>query len=1368
MGRLNGDNSYVNFSPRRGLGVGNWFLVILFGMGIFAFAQQTNNYELRVVPAPGKVVIDGKLNDWDLSGKILICYDLKKLLNSHSAYASAMYDKDYLYFSFQIRDKTPLVNYIDPNTQPGEGWRADCVQIRLQSDRISHITAWYFTEHKQPCIHIHYGMWEKSDPDYADLEDAIIYGAKMAFSKEAEGYVQEIALPWKLVTRSGSPPKPGDIWKIGVEIFWGSPLGKDWPEHRYADVVNPQKMQREFFWTNPQAWGTLKFMSKGQISPSPSIQILSQMELLEKLEYSTQGPVAIKYELPFDAGVTLVIEKPDGTRVKNLIGDYPRKKGRNIDYWDGTDDQERLVEPGEYLVRGLYHAPLDILYEFAYGNPGNPPYDNSKGTGGWLSNHTDPLALAADEEGIYVACPFAEGACTIMKMDYNGQRQWGIPGINGGPLAISDGYLYVLVGGPTIAWGGPPENEVAIRRMDAKTGKYAPWNDGKDMHTIATIPPIEKWWKPRRPEGELVAGQGFNADWCQRQTMGLAIGGGKLYASLYYEDKIVLVDPEEGKAIGEINVERPAGLACDKQGRLYVISAGKVVRVEENGNIVPLISEGLSAPIGLALDSQGNLYVSDWGEAMCVKKFSPQGDLLLVIGKLGGRPLNGPYDPQGMFRPWGIAVDKGGRLWVAEYDTTPRRISVWDAQTGKFLKEFCGTTYYAAAGAFINRLNPRMAFVLGNICELDWEKGLWRIVGTLHRPTKPNDLFYLNCGIGGRIDVVNYKGRNLLIANGSFTTIVAELYDTFAKPLCAMGWVYELYRPGEEWPDIILKNLVDNPERLEELKRKHPKAFNGLGAPYPDVSSMLNEPGVKSIYLWIDENGDGLVDEEEMRFFRGNERESELGGMRLWGRGWQTAYDAELNFYFSGVSEDGKRLQLWRLPLKGWNKVGAPLYDVREAKKIVEMPWVPVDSFSWANREGKVLLGENPMMMFDPEGKLLWTYPNPWPGVHGSHTALKAKRGRVIGPLFVCGSVEVGNGVGEVFALRGNLGETYLMSIDGLFIATLFQDCRGAPDALPDEPRRGMSIKDCTAGGEPFNGNFFQSPSDGNYYLEGPVGSCREASLVAKVVGLDKVYRLPTQKITFSKEAYVEAEKLFKERTKQEAQRKTIAIARAKEQIENVPNYDFFDWTDRRVANWSYDAHHSVWRATWTYDDKNLYIAFQGVADDTPMINNGQDWELLFKTGDALLMELRTVPNNDSQEVIPGDIRLLFSVFQGQPIAVLYNYKVPGTTQPRRFSSPVGTTLIDEVKILKNAKVVFDRGGDNYSARIVIPLADINFKPQKDKYYRGDFAVIYSDKLGKVNELRMFWCNPLGALVTDVFLESQINPSYWGKFQVEE
>ena len=68
-------------------------------------AQQTNNYELRAVPAPAAgVSLDGELDEWDLSGEILTCYDISGLLDTHSARTALMYDGEYLYLSFRFRD----------------------------------------------------------------------------------------------------------------------------------------------------------------------------------------------------------------------------------------------------------------------------------------------------------------------------------------------------------------------------------------------------------------------------------------------------------------------------------------------------------------------------------------------------------------------------------------------------------------------------------------------------------------------------------------------------------------------------------------------------------------------------------------------------------------------------------------------------------------------------------------------------------------------------------------------------------------------------------------------------------------------------------------------------------------------------------------------------------------------------------------------------------------------------------------------------------------------------------------------------------------------------------------------------------------
>ena len=168
------------------------------------------------------------------------------------------------------------------------------------------------------------------------------------------------------------------------------------------------------------------------------------------------------------------------------------------------------------------------------------------------------------------------------------------------------------------------------------------------------------------------------------------------------------------------------------------------------------------------------------------------------------------------------------------------------------------------------------------------------------------------------------------------------------------------------------------------------------------------------------------------------------------------------------------------------------------------------------------------------------------------------------------------------------------------------------------------------------------------------------------------------------------------------------------------------------------------------------------------MINGGADVRTLFKTGDAVALELRTQANNDSPQVIEGDLRLLISVFQGEPVAVLYRYKVPGIREPVPFSSPVGTTKIDQVVVLNGAKIAIDRGNGEYHLRASIPLSDLHFAPRKGKTYRGDVGVIYSDKSGKIDELRMYWANKATGLVNDLFGEAQINPATWGKFKVEE
>ena len=51
-----------------------------------------------------------------------------------------------------------------------------------------------------------------------------------------------------------------------------------------------------------------------------------------------------------------------------------------------------------------------------------------------------------------------------------------------------------------------------------------------------------------------------------------------------------------------------------------------------------------------------------------------------------------------MLLPRGMAVTDDGKLWVAEDDASPNRVSVWDAATGAFLRDYIGPSPYGGGG----------------------------------------------------------------------------------------------------------------------------------------------------------------------------------------------------------------------------------------------------------------------------------------------------------------------------------------------------------------------------------------------------------------------------------------------------------------------------------------------------------------------------------------------------------------------------------------------------------------------------------------------------------------------------------------------
>jgi len=133
------------------------------------------------------------------------------------------------------------------------------------------------------------------------------------------------------------------------------------------------------------------------------------------------------------------------------------------------------------------------------------------------------------------------------------------------------------------------------------------------------------------------------------------------------------------------------GVAVDGVGNLYIAdsSNSRVREVSSSGIITTLAGTGtggysgdggpatgaqLSYPSGVAVDSTGNLYISDTGNFL-VRKVSP-GGIIVTVASGAGNGGDGGAATSASFIPYGVAIDSGANLYIADgQDNSVRRVS---------------------------------------------------------------------------------------------------------------------------------------------------------------------------------------------------------------------------------------------------------------------------------------------------------------------------------------------------------------------------------------------------------------------------------------------------------------------------------------------------------------------------------------------------------------------------------------------------------------------------------------------------------------------------------------------------------------------
>jgi hypothetical protein len=142
------------------------------------------------------------------------------------------------------------------------------------------------------------------------------------------------------------------------------------------------------------------------------------------------------------------------------------------------------------------------------------------------------------------------------------------------------------------------------------------------------------------------------------------------------------------------------------------------------------------------------------------------------------------------------------------------------------------------------------------------------------------------------------------------------------------------------------------------------------------------------------------------------------------------------------------------------------------------------------------------------------------------------------------------------------------------------------------------------------------------------------------------------------------------------------------------------------------------------------------------------------------MLQTDTKGGANHRTAVAGDERLLLSLFQGEPVAVLYRPVVPGTAAPERLAA----ATIDRIVKLDSAKVALKRDTAHglYTVEAAVPLKELGIDAKRREDLRGDVGVIFADESGKSRSLRLYYYNHHTEMVEDLTTEATLQPSEWG------
>jgi hypothetical protein len=1034
-------------------------------------------------------------------------------------------------------------------------------------------------------------------------------------------------------------------------------------------------------------------------------------------------------------------------------------------------------------VHGLYRKAIDLRYEFSLYTAGHPAWETQDRTGAWLANHTPPSAVlfvpeadanaspaAPAPEGMILAGSYiSEGGHGLAWLDLDGRKHFGQMWIGGvwtgaSHLARDDGsdrvhgvYAYAAAAFKGGGFDGAKAElrlaELVTKDEKASSPRDARFGQGWDRPLLTPndpysglLPKGEK--RSKKPDLNAAEYRYTFPDNEHVGVSGLAVHNGRLVASLPKMNQLLWVDAAKSKILGTVELKDPRGVAFDAAGCLLALSGHQLLRFVPGTDPLSspatastaLVTEGLEDPQGITVSRDGKIYIADWGKSHQVKVFSPDGAFVNAIGH-AGEPRAGAYDPGHMNHPQGLTIDSRNRLWVAEEDFQPKRVSVWTLD-GQWVRAFYGPSEYGGGGK-LDPLDKDRYYYHGMEFRLDWNKGVDQLVRVFHRPA-PGDLAMPDgYGSGGVPEQPHYRDgmryfSNDLNGNPTGGSSIAMLWrdaGDIVRPIAALG-------NARDWKLLS----------TDEFKSRWPAGVDPRGRGGQN----------SALFVWSDLNGDAQMQPDEVRM----QKASALGSITV---------APDLSFVAARVGSNAVRFKP-----KAFSSNGIPSYDLDHGEILASGTQSPASSGGgqalW-NESGWTIL-TTPPKPFSPysvgavfNGTPRWSYPSLWPGLHASHESPPPDRpGELIGTTRLLGDFITPrqSDAGPIWCVNGNQGNMYLFTIDGLFVGELFKDVRRGKSWSMPAAERGMLLNDLTLHDENFWPSITQT-SDGNVYL---IDGAR--SSIVRVDGLETIRRLPETTLNLSTNDLLQARAFFVEaearRQKEKGNGTLNVLIRP-----SAPIIDgrLDDWSE---ASWAeidksgvaafFDSKTKPYNVTGAISvaGDRLYAAFR-TGDPSLLRNTGEMAHALFKTGGALDLMIGTNPAADENrgKAVAGDLRLLVTQVNGKLLAELYRAVVPGTAHPVPFSSPWRTITLDQVEDV-TSQIEF--AGQDGNFEISVPLALLGLKVRAGKTIKGDIGILRGNGFQTLQ--RVYWSNKATGITADVPSEAELTPKLWGHWKVSE